>query len=382
MAEVDRPLTVDHHSAGPILALVTGFPRLLARGLARRILNEHPESRVHLLHAPEELEGAQAFRDALDAVAARRVSLVAGRTLDTDLGLAGPEINRLLESVTHVFHAATVQSGARAALHRQNLDATGRLLDLCLEMQRLRRFCFFSTAFVSGNRAGVIREEDLDCGQSFRTVYESTMARAERMLRDQMARTPITVLRPASMIGHSRTGEPESLDDGPNYLVRLLVRLPAEVPLVLPGTGFVPLNIVPIDYVVRAACVLACKPEAESRTFHLTDPNPLSARQAFEILSELANRPAPFAGQVAARFIRSVMKLPGVDRVVPQQYALMENLNTHVVYDCAGTLELLADTDIFCPPFESYADQLVAWVARYERENRAAPAPAAQAMTP
>lgn len=378
MAQVDD-LTAEPR---PVEALVTGFPRLLARGLARRMLNEHPETRVHLLYAPEDQEAAQTFLDGLDALAARRVSLVCGRLLDTDLGLAGPDINRLLENVTHVFHAATAQGGARALLHRQNIDATGRLLDVCLEMQRLRRFCFFSTAFVSGNRAGVIHEEDLFCGQGFRTVYEKTMAQAERMLRDQMARTPITVLRPASMIGHSRTGEPESLDDGPNYLVRLLVRLPAEVPLVLPGSGFVPLNIVPIDYVVRAACVLARKPEAESRTFHLTDPNPLSARQAFEILSELANRPAPFIGQVAARFARGLMKMPGVDRLVPQQYALMENLNTHVVYDCAGTLELLADTDIFCPPFESYADQLVAWVARYERENRAASQAPAQAMTP
>ena len=190
------------------------------------------------------------------------------------------------------------------------------------------------------------------------------------MLRGQMARTPITIFRPGSMIGHSRTGEPESLDDGPSYLVRLLVRLPAEVPLLLPGSGVVPLNIVPVDYVLRAASHIAQRPEGESRTFHLTDPNPLSARQAFEILGDVANRRAPFTGQLAAKLAHGLMKVPGVDRLVPREAALLNNLNTHVVYECSGTLELLAQTEIVCPPFETYADQLVAWVARYEREQR------------
>ena len=354
----------------PIDALITGFPRLLSRGLVRRLMNEHPENRARLLVQPEDTETGAAFLAGLEPAWQARVSLLFGRLSDTDLGLPGDEIRALLAEVTHVFHAASLQNGPRAALRRQNIDSTGRLLELALEMERLCRFSFFSTAFVSGDRAGLIREEDLMAGQSFRTAFERTMAEAERMLRDQMARTPITVFRPGSMIGHSRTGEPDSLEDGPNYLVRLLVRLPAEVPLVLPGTGVVPLNIVPIDYVVRAACALARCPEAESRTFHLTDPNPLSARQAFEILSELANRRAPFAGRFATRVARGLLKIPGVGALVPQQFALLENLRTHVVYDCSGALDLLSDTDIMCPPFESYADQLVAWVARYEREHR------------
>lgn len=366
----------------PVDALITGFPRLLARGLVRRLLNEHPENRARLLVTPEDAEAAEAFRASLDPAIQERLTLVPGRLLDMDLGLPGEAIGALLDSVTHVFHAACAQTGPRALLRRQNIDATGRLLELALEMRRLCRFSFFSTAFVSGNRAGLIHEEDLMAGQSFRTAFERTMAEAEQMMRGQMARTPITVFRPGSMIGHSRTGETDSLDDGPNYLVRLLVRLPAEVPLVLPGTGVVPLNIVPIDYVVRAACTLAQRPEAESRTFHLTDPNPLSARQAFEILSELANRRAPFAGNLAARMARGLMKVPGLDALVPQQFALLENLSTHVIYDCAGTLDLLSSTDIFCPPFESYADQLVAWVARYEREHRGGPDRTPQPMTP
>jgi nucleoside-diphosphate-sugar epimerase len=362
----------------PTVALVTGFPRLLARGLARRLLNHHPEAHVRMLVRPEDAAAAEAL--AASEPAADRLEILRGRLTDVDLGQAGPDIVRVLETTTHVFHAATEQTGSRLHLRRANVGKLLSLLMLAREMPRLQRFCFFSTAFVSGTRGGVIREEELDAGQRLRTPFEATMFEAEKVAREMMPRLPVTVLRPGSMIGHSRTGEAEDLSEGPNYLVRLLVSLPAEVPLLLPGSGVVPLNIVPIDYVVRAAVVLAHRPEAVGRTFHLTDPNPLSARQAFEILSDLVNRrPVPFTGGLPARLIRQVFRVPGVARVAPQQMALFENLNTHVVYNCAGTLELLAGSGVVCPPFESYADQLVSWVARYARaQQRRDEAPAAR----
>ncbi len=240
-------------------------------------------------------------------------------------------------------------------------------------MRALQRLAFFSSAFVSGDRSGVIGEEELDCGQSFRTPFERSLFRCEQLAREAMPRLPITVLRPGSVIGHSRTGESAGLDYGPSYLVKLMVRLPAELPFLLPGSGVVPFNIVPIDYVVRAGWGLATAPEAAGRTFHLTDPNPVSARKAFEILADLANRPTtPFLGGFANRMLRRGLKLSGLSRLAPTKFALFEDLTTHVTYNCSGALEILARAGVSCPPFESYADALVAWVAAYERAQQAA----------
>jgi hypothetical protein len=61
-----------------------------------------------------------------------------------------------------------------------------------------------------------------------------------------------------------------------------------------------------------------------------------------------------------------------LDRLAPQQVNLFESLDQRVEYDCAGTLDLLADSGIVCPPFEAYADALVAWIATYERAQRPA----------
>lgn len=348
-------------------ALVTGFPRLLARGLALRLLKRNHRDRVSLLVDPLHLEEAEAFRDTLSPGRKKRLQIAVGRVTDVDLGLPGPAAAELVDRTTHIFHADTVQTGTQASLRRRNVAPLVSMLGMAREMGGLRRFMMFSTAFVSGSRTGHILEEELDCGQSFRTPYERSMFDCEHICREWMPRLPLTVVRPASMLGHSRTGEADGLTEGPNYLMRLLVRLPTEMPLFLPSTGVVPLNVVPVDYAVAAAVVLAERVEALGRTFHLTDPNPPSAREAFELLSHALNRPAPVTGALPVRALRGVLRLPGVRMLseAQKQLSLLEELTRHVDYDCNGTLELLADTDVLCPPFESYAQQLADWVADY-----------------
>lgn len=357
---------------GP-LALITGFPRLLARGLVQRGLNAQPNLTVALLHRPEDAAEANALLASLGAEDAARVVLVAGKLGDLDLGLPGPWAQWLLSHATHLFHAGAQTSGPSAVVMRHNLEGFGALAQLAGDCPNLRRLVVFSTAFVSGDRTGEIAEEELDQGQTLRSPFERSMFAVEQVARSLMPRLPITVLRPGAMIGHSRTGDASGLTEGPNYLVRLMVRLPAEMPVLLPGSGVVPFNIVPIDYVVQAAWALALKPEAEGRTFHLTDPNPVSARQAFELLGDFANRPAPFTGRWPMLMLRRGLRMAGLGRLAPGQMTLLDDLTRHVTYQCGGALSLLADTGIVCPPFEAYADTLVSWVAAYERRRREGP---------
>lgn len=358
----------------PEVALITGFPRLIARGLALRALNLDPRHRVHLLIDPADADEAARFVAELPPDRRDRIELHPGSPTDVDLGLSGAEVRRLQDETTLVFHAAHAPR-----TERRTTSTDARRLDTVLtfaaELPKLRRVAVLSTAFVSGDRSGDIGEEDLDAGQRLRTPFERRMFAVEQVARAWMPRLPITVLRPSAMIGHSRTGEAGGLTEGPHYLMSLMVRLPAEMPVLLPGNGVVPFNIVPIDYVVRASWALAVHPAAARRTFHLTDPNPISARKAFDLLAARINRPAPFAGRLATGALASLLRLSGLRRFSPAQFALFEDLTTHVTYRCAGTLALLADTGVICPPFESYADTLVAWLAAFERERRGEPTP-------
>ena len=89
---------------------------------------------------------------------------------------------------------------------------------------------------MSGSRAGVVLEEELDDGQRFHNVYEETKFRAERLVQDAARTLPVTILRPGVIVGDSRTGEIDKFD-GPYYLIVLIVASPLDVHLPLPGRG-------------------------------------------------------------------------------------------------------------------------------------------------
>lgn len=352
------------------IALVTGFPRLLARGLAVHGLRRNSRGRIVLLIEAPFLEDAKAFIAELPTGQRRRIRLLVGSLQAGDLGLGGKEVSKLLDTVTHIFHPAGVTGGTRTQ-QSSALSGLNRLFQLARDCRQLQRLCLFSTAFVSGNRTGLIGEEELEAGQALRSPYEEAMYTAETMARAAMPRLPITVCRPSAMIGHSRTGDASGLTEGPSYLLSLMLKMPSEVPFFLPGSGVVPFNIVPIDYVVRAAWVLAQDPVARGRTFHLTDPNPVSTRRAFELFADIANRPAPRFNRWMVGTVSRLIGALGFESLIPSAASLVGDLTQDVTYSCAGTLERLAETDVRCPPFDDYADILVRWMADMERGNRA-----------
>src|SRR5204863_408495 len=109
-----------------------------------------------------------------------------------------------------------------------------------------------TTATVSGNRNGTVYEEDLDAGQKFHNGYERTKYESERLVRAAMRALPISVMRPATIVGDSQTGEIDRLD-GPYYLMVLIATNASGLRLPILGRGDAPLHLVPIDYVVDAA---------------------------------------------------------------------------------------------------------------------------------
>jgi len=348
--------------------LITGFPRLLARGLAIQALSASPQRNVALFVTADDEQSLREWIQERLPEKTKRIRVLVGQATTVDLGLSGREIHSLRRSVTHIFHAVS-DLAAPTRLQQQHLLHLNRLLILARDCPYLSRFCFFSSSFISGDRSGVIHEEDLDLGQKFRTPFERNMVNAEHILRAAMPRIPITIFRPSSMIGHSRTGDAKGLTEGPSYLLSLMLRLPTEIPVYLPGSGIGPFNIVPVDYVVHASWALAHHQAAMGRTFHLTDPNPMSAKQAFELLADIANRPAPRFGTLVVGMAKKVLRRSRLGHVLPVTRVLVGDLTDDVTYDCAGTLELLADTDIRCPPFSDYADILVMWMANLERER-------------
>ena len=150
----------------------------------------------------------------------------------------------------------------------------------------------------------------------------------------------------------------------------LIVTSPPDLALPIVGRGDSFLNLVPIDYVVRAAAAIARDRRAPGRTFHVGDPSPLTARRVFEFVAAAGGRRTA-KSHIPANLTKALLRTPGIDRFARSPRAFLDALATPVTYSFANTTELLSSTDVRCPPFESYVDALVEHVQTRLRERRA-----------
>jgi len=335
---------------------ITGYPGFIGKRLVKHIVQADPSGRIVLLVQPKFVKEASQLIERLPAA---HVEILSGDLVDMHLGLAGDEYRELTARVTHVFHLAAISSlgMGRDIAQKVNVEGTRSVLELARDCEHLERFVYFSPCYVSCDRVGVIAEDELEAGQRFRNHYEETKFEAEKLVQKAKAQLPITIIRPSSVVGDSRTGEIDRFE-GPYYLGMLLVLSPLVLPLPLPGNGVAPLNVVPVDFVVAATWALAHRPEAVGRTLHLVDPNPMSARRVYELIAERSNRKLP-RFNFSARAADVVLRLPGIEKLARPQRAAISYVNHLALYNCHTALELLDGTGVRCPPLQTYLDKLV-----------------------
>ena len=354
------------------VVVLTGLPSLLARAVCLEILRSDPGARVEAVVRTKFVDEARAILDDLPAAQRKRVRVLEGDAAAIDLGLSGAERRALAREATLIHHCAQVTylGVDRKTAEHVNVGGAREAVELAASCEKLRCLVFHSTAHVSGNRRGLVLEDELDAGQSFRNVVEETKARGEKVVRGAMGRLPIAVMRPATIVGDSRTGDVDRFD-GPYLLILLVVTSPPDFALPLPGRGDEALDLVPIDWVARASVALGRDPRACGRTFHLVDPKPLSARRVFELVARAGGRRGP-RGSIPANLAKALLRAPGLDRIAKSPRAFLETLTTPVTYDARNADDLLPSLGVpVCPPLESYVDKLVEYVQERVRQRRA-----------
>lgn len=353
------------------VVLLTGFPSFAARKMCEELLRTGARTLVHAVVKKDDEAEAREVLDALPLEQRSRVVLLEGDAASMDLGLSGAELGVIAPEIDRIHHMAQVSApGAdRKVAEHANVGGAREILEVARVCRSLKCLVFHSTAHVSGDRKGVVLEGELEKGQGFHNDVEETFARGEKMMRAAMAQLPVCVVRPTVVIGDSQTGEVERAG-GPSFLINLIVTSPPELPLPLPGRPEALLHLVPVDYYVRAACALGRDVRAPGRTFHVGDPAPLTSKRVFELVASAGGRPMP-RSFIPANLTKAILRAPGLDRVAKSPRAFLDVLATPVSYSFANTSELLADTDVRCPPLESYVERLVEFAQHRLREKRA-----------
>jgi thioester reductase-like protein len=178
-----------------------------------------------------------------------------------------------------------------------NVAGTRRLLELCRSLG-LEEVHHLSTAFVCGDRRGLVREDELDCGGGSSNAYEQSKFAEEQMVRG-FEGIRATVYRPSVVVGDSQTGYTSTYHHFYRFL-ELAVRLSTppgsgsggtrrrqRVPVRLPLTGEETQNLVPVDWVSGALVALLSRPQWHGRTFHLVAPEAVPVREVKAIVEDL-----------------------------------------------------------------------------------------------
>lgn len=336
--------------------VVTGVPHFVAGLLVRSILQKEPETRVVVLARNDRVDRA---REVVGPSA--RVEVVPARLVRADLGLEDDVRFDLLERVTDIYHCKSLYHLGvdKRRAEDVNIQATRNLLGFARQAPALHRFNHYSTAFVAGDRDGIVLEGELDRGQHFRNTFERTKFTAELEVRRAAGELPITIFRPSLVVGHSRTGAVDVLD-GPYFLLQLLTKNPGRVPLRVPSATGAPFNVVPADYVAEAMHALSLRDGAEGMTYHLVDPAPIRAADAVQLIAEYANAgaaPSRMPGWVRDRFLA----VPAVSRWVRSGRAYLHELDGNTFFNAANALRDLRETSLLCPSFPTYVERLVSW---------------------
>ena len=351
------------------LAVVTGFPGFIGRRLVRGLLEGDGEMRVAALVEERMLDAA---RQAASEIGENRIELLAADIGEQDLGLGGDDYRRLQEEAALVFHLAAIYSLSvpLQLAQRVNVDGTGNVVDFCLGAKSLQRFVYISTAYVAGMRTGTVYEHELVMGQDFKNHYESTKFQAEVWVQQKaVPRIPTTTLRPAIVVGDSKTGETQKFD-GPYFILRTVAEAERNGrPVPQFGRDDAPFNVVPVDYVVAAILAAADDPAMEGETLHLVDPEPLSARELVTTLSrEYAGREPK--GRMPSALLQASLRFDAVrQRFGGTPMESVAYLSHPVAFDTRRARALLAPHDLRPPNFADYAGAMTRFFREHEDEE-------------
>lgn len=178
---------------------------------------------------------------------------------------------------------------------------------------RIGRAIYVSTAYVAGDRRGLIRESELDAGQQFHNSYERSKFDAEIAVSEfcRSRGIPLVIVRPSIIINDRQTGRSSAfthlnalvevvsriqehfgIADG--QVVSSLIRLAAD-PDARP-------NLAPIDSIIPPLLHIAASAEAPGQVFHLCHPAPQSNAEIVDLIALAIG----IKGKVGLRFVDSL----------------------------------------------------------------------------
>jgi NAD(P)-dependent dehydrogenase (short-subunit alcohol dehydrogenase family) len=305
--------------------------------------------------------------------AADRIVPVRGDLTKPRLGIPAAKRRELEGKIDHVFHLAAIYDLKADAESQEITNNKGTLNTIRFaEAVQAKRFHHVSSIAAAGLYPGVFREDMFEEAMGLENPYFRTKHESEGIVR-QKCSLPWRIYRPGIVVGNSETGEIDKID-GPYYFFKLIQKMRKAMPAWMPTIGLEGgrLNIVPVDFVVKAMDHIAHQPKQDGKCFHLTDPKPKRIGEVLNIFSEAAHAPqmsmrldARLFNYVPAVVKQGLMMLPPMRRITRQilhdlgmPADVLKFINYPTRFDCRETEAALKGSGISVPPLDGYAWRL------------------------
>ena len=346
------------------LILVTGATGFLGVQLVRELLVRQPQARLALLIRGKAGQSGQQRADLIVPPAERsRVQVYSGDVSQEYCGLEAAAYQHLSAETTRVIHsAATVRFDRTLGEARQiNVEGTRRILDFAAGMRQLKSLAYVGTAYVAGERTGLVRESELAVGQSYRNTYEQTKAEAEALVRTRLDSLPGVILRPSIIVGDSRTGVTSSF----KMMYWPLKIYARRLWRTVPGFPDAVLDIVPVDFVAASVARLIFDEAAFGSTVHLC-----AGPRGSATIQQIAQRAAEYFQVREPRYVDPKLFFAALRpllffilwgrkrRVLRDGRAYRDYFTMKMQFDTSNAERLLQPAGVCPPPVLDYLDCL------------------------
>jgi long-chain acyl-CoA synthetase len=346
------------------LILVTGATGFLGVRLVRELLERQPQATLALLIRDRPGQSGQQRADLIVPPAERsRVQVYSGDVGHPNCGLDTAAYQRLSAETTRVIHsAATVRfDHSLDEARRINVEGTRGVLDFAAGARQLRSVAYVGTAYVAGERTGLVQESELAVGQTYRNTYEQSKAEAEALVRLRLGSLPGVILRPSIIVGDSQTGVTSSF----KMMYWPLKIYSRNLWRTVPGFPDAVLDIVPVDFVASAVARLAFDEAAVGSTVHLC-----AGPRGSATIQQIAQRAMEYFHVREPRYVDPKFFFAAVRpllflllwgpkrRVLRDGRAYRDYFTMRMQFDTSNAERLLGPFGVCPPPVLDYLDRL------------------------
>ncbi len=280
-----------------------------------------------------------------------RVEVLEGDVTLPNMGLKAEQMDFLRKQTDEFFHIAaiTALNGSQEECLKINIGGCDEALAIGWDFfkhGKLKRFFYFSTAYVAGSlQTYCAKEDELPEHPAHANFYESSKYQAEKKVREAMGQgLPVTIFRPSIVVGDSRTGEVSEF----NVIYPFMKLFAHGILSVLPTKLENSVNIVPIDFVIRASLAIARQKESVGKTFHLVTNEPPPIGMLLKLKDEEYPGLPPIQIVPPASFKKE--KLDAMSQTVFEMLEpYLGYLNGNLHFDTTNTAQALKDTGISFP---------------------------------